>query len=355
MQIKFCGAVRTVTGSQHLLTVNGHKILLDCGLYQGSRKQTYERNQHLPYDAASIDVLVLSHAHIDHSGNIPNLVKQGFTGNIWCTAATRNLCTYMLMDSGYIQEQDVAYLNKKRRKRGKLLVDPIYTRQDAQESLSQVVGIGLHRKIIVADGVELTFYDAGHILGAAHVCLDIHDRDAMRSIRLVFSGDIGRDETAILNAPEPIREADVVLMESTYGDRLHGTYEGARRKLRDVVNRDDVRVVSELTHCLGLALALIKTEGLDDASRVRVERDLATEARVAREVDALLGALAEQTVDLDLAAVMGTHDLQSYEANDDSFTLEGAPFEEGTEVGGSVPRLAGDLLEADDGSFVTLY
>ena len=237
MQLTIYGAAQEVTGSMHLLEVNGSRVLMECGLYQGHRADTYKRNQNFPFDPATIDAVILSHAHIDHSGNIPNLVKQGFTGNIWCTAATRNLCTYMLMDSGHIQEQDVAYLNKKRRKRGEPPVDPIYTRQDAQESLSQFVGIGLHRKIIVADGVELTFYDAGHILGAAHVCLDVHNRDENRTVRLVFSGDIGRDETAILKAPESIREADVLLMESTYGDRLHGTYEGARRKLRNVVNR----------------------------------------------------------------------------------------------------------------------
>ena len=228
MQLTIYGAAQEVTGSMHLLEVNGSRVLMECGLYQGHRADTYKRNQNFPFDPATIDAVILSHAHIDHSGNIPNLVKQGFTGNIWCTAATRNLCTYMLMDSGHIQEQDVAYLNKKRRKRGEPPVDPIHTRQDAQESLSQFVGIGLHRKIIVADGVELTFYDAGHILGAAHVCLDVHNRDENRTVRLVFSGDIGRDETAILKAPESIREADVLLMESTYGDKLHGTYEGAR-------------------------------------------------------------------------------------------------------------------------------
>ena len=167
MKLTFHGAAQEVTGSMQLIEVNNHRILLECGLYQGRRADTYERNLNFPFDPASIDALVLSHAHIDHSGNIPNLIKQGFSGNIWCTAATRNLCTYMLMDSGHIQEQDVAYLNKRKRRRGEPPVEPIYTRNDAQVSLAQFVGVGLHRPIRVADGVDLTFYNAGHILGAA--------------------------------------------------------------------------------------------------------------------------------------------------------------------------------------------
>ena len=237
MRLTFYGAAQEVTGSMHLLEVNGKRILLECGLFQGHRADTYARNLNFPVDAATIEAVVLSHAHIDHSGNLPNLVKQGFSGNIWCTAATRNLCTYMLMDSGYIQEQDVAYLNRQKRERGEPEVEPIYTRQDAQTSLEQFVSIGLHRPVIVADGVELTFYNAGHILGAAHVALEIHEHATDKHWRLVFSGDIGRKEIAILNPPETIGTADILIMESTYGDRLHGTYEGARKKLRDVVNR----------------------------------------------------------------------------------------------------------------------
>lgn len=235
MQISFHGAAQEVTGSMHLIEVNGQRILLECGLYQGRRADTYQRNHNFPFDPANIDALVLSHAHIDHSGNIPNLVKQGFAGNIWCTAATRNLCTYMLMDSGYIQEQDVRYLNKKKRRKGEPPVEPIYTRQDAQNSLAQFISVGLHRPVPVADGVEATFFDAGHILGAAFVQLDIHERETDRRWRVIFSGDLGRDETSILHAPEQIAEADIVLMESTYGDRLHEPYGDAQRRLRDVV------------------------------------------------------------------------------------------------------------------------
>ncbi len=165
MQIQFHGAVRTVTGSQHLLSVNGRKILLDCGLYQGSRKASYERNQNLPFDASEIDLLVLSHAHIDHSGNIPNLVKSGFTGDIVCTYATRDLCAIMLRDSAKIQEYDIEFLNKKRAKKNLPPIEPIYSVADAVESLKYFIGIGYERPYKLMPGVTLTFYDAGHILG----------------------------------------------------------------------------------------------------------------------------------------------------------------------------------------------
>lgn len=145
MQIQFHGAVRTVTGSQHLLTVNGRKILLDCGLYQGSRRESYARNQVLPFDAADVDVMVLSHAHIDHSGNIPNLVKSGFTGDIVCTYATRDLCAIMLRDSAKIQESDVEFVNKKNARKNLPPIEPIYTMEDAANSLKQFVGIGYER------------------------------------------------------------------------------------------------------------------------------------------------------------------------------------------------------------------
>lgn len=236
MQITFCGAAQEVTGSMHLLEVNGQRILLECGLFQGRRAETYERNLHFPFDPASIQTLILSHAHIDHSGNIPNLVKQGFTGNIWCTTATRNLSTYMLMDSGHIQEQDVAYLNKQRSKKGEPPVEPIYTRQDAQHCLGQFISVGTERKVAVADGVDLTFHHAGHILGAATVQLDIREFSTGEQCRVVFSGDLGRNQSMILNPPMMLAETDILIMESTYGDRLHDSYDQARKQLRDVVN-----------------------------------------------------------------------------------------------------------------------
>jgi metallo-beta-lactamase family protein len=237
MQITFCGAAQEVTGSMHLIEVNGQRILLDCGFYQGHRADTYERNLHFLFEPSTINALVLSHAHIDHSGNIPNLVKQGFTGNIWATSATRNLCTYMLMDSGHIMEKDVEYLNKRRRRKGEAPVEPIYTQDDVPKVFDQFVGIGLHRPVLIADGVELTFHNAGHILGAAFVQLDIHEHATGKRWRLVFSGDIGRYESTILNPPDPVPpDTDIVIMESTYGDRVHQPYASARKALRDIVN-----------------------------------------------------------------------------------------------------------------------
>ncbi len=236
MKITFHGAVRTVTGSQHLVEVNGLKILLDCGLYQGSRKETYERNQHLPFNAAEIDLLVLSHAHIDHCGNIPNLVKSGFRGSIFCTYATRDLAAVMLNDSARIQESDIQYLNKKRERQGQPPLAPIYTVPDAIRSLNSFVGIGYERPFPIAPGITLTFFDAGHILGSAIVALDIAEEDSRRDIRLVFSGDLGRFDRPILRDPTFITEADVLLVESTYGNRLHETQEDASKKLESIIH-----------------------------------------------------------------------------------------------------------------------
>ena len=234
MQIEFHGAARTVTGSQHLLTVNGRKILLDCGLYQGSRKASFERNKNLPYAAADIDVLVLSHAHIDHSGNIPNLVKSGFKGDIVCTYATRDLASIMLRDSAKIQQYDMEYLNKKRAKQKLPPLESIYDMADAVECLKYFIGIGYERPYRLLPGVTLTFYDAGHILGSAMVALDIEENG--KATRLVFTGDIGRPNRPILRDPTFIDEADVLIIESTYGNREHADIEEASQKLENIIN-----------------------------------------------------------------------------------------------------------------------
>ncbi|MBK8051245.1 MAG: MBL fold metallo-hydrolase [Anaerolineales bacterium] len=236
MRITFHGAAREVTGSMHLIEVNGRRLLLETGLFQGRRAETYERNLHFPFDAQSIDAVLLSHAHIDHSGNLPNLAKQGFSGNIWCTSATRNLCTYMLMDSGHIQEQDALYVNKKRQRDGESLIEPLYTQSDVRACLELFVGVGFNRPITVVDGVEATFFTAGHILGAASVQLDIKEFDTGKQWRVLFSGDIGRPSSPILKAPTTFDTADIVIMECTYGNRLHGDYDDARKRLRNVVN-----------------------------------------------------------------------------------------------------------------------
>ena len=236
MEIQFHGAVRTVTGSQHLVEVNGRRILLDCGLYQGSRKESYKRNQNLPFDASQVDALILSHAHIDHSGNVPNLVKSGFTGDIVCTYATRDLCSLMLRDSAKIQSYDIQYLNKKRARQKLPPIEPIYSMVDAVESLKQFIGIGYRRPYRLFPGINLTFYDAGHILGSAIVSLDIEDEENGRSTRLVFTGDIGRPDRPILRDPEFLDHADVLIIESTYGNRIHPELEDASQKLAHIIN-----------------------------------------------------------------------------------------------------------------------
>lgn len=236
MEITFHGAARTVTGSQHLLDVNGRRILLDCGLFQGKREESKDRNRHLPFDAASVNTLILSHAHIDHSGNIPNLVKSGFNGDIISTAATRDLCNIMLRDSAKIQELDVEYMNKKRRRDNQPPLEPIYTMADAMDSLKLFVSIGYERPYRVAPGITLTFYDAGHVLGAAIVALDIDGEGGAPPARLVFSGDLGRANRPILNDPVFLDRADILILESTYGNREHPEDEDTDHRLEGIIS-----------------------------------------------------------------------------------------------------------------------
>ena len=236
MKITFHGAARTVTGSQHLIEVNGQRLLLDCGLYQGSRKDAFERNRNLPFDAAKVDAMVLSHAHIDHSGNIPNLVKSGFRGDIVCTFATRDLCSTMLLDSGHIQEKDAEFVNKKRARKNEPPIQPLYTIEDAVNSLEYFNAIGYHRQREILPGVCVTLVDAGHMLGSAIVVLDIEDRDEGRDVRLVFSGDLGRKGIPIIRDPEVVDHADVLLLECTYGNRTHEPYFDSEKKLESIIN-----------------------------------------------------------------------------------------------------------------------
>lgn len=238
MKLKFCGAAGTTTGSQHLLEVNGQRILLDCGLYQGRRKDAYEVNCCFPFfDPKSIDHVVLSHAHIDHSGNLPNLSSKGFEGNIYATFATRDLCQVMLADSARIQKSDAEWVNKHRKKDGLPLIEPLYTPIDAELCLRQFVNVGYNRKIMIAKGVELTFIDAGHILGSAQVILDIEDEDDGQKKRLLFSGDVGRGDNDLLRDPAPCEDVDFVLMESTYGGREHELGAGADDKVAEILRR----------------------------------------------------------------------------------------------------------------------
>jgi metallo-beta-lactamase family protein len=234
MEIQFFGAAQTVTGSQYLISANGSRILLECGMFQGKRQEAFERNRNLPFDAASVDVTVLSHAHIDHSGNIPNLVRNGFRGSIYCTFATRDLCSAMLTDAAHIQEQDVAYANEKRAERGQPPMQPIYSVADAVASLHHFVSVDYNRPVAIAPGVQCTFFDAGHILGSAIVLLEAEE--GQKKTRLLFSGDLGRKGAPILRDPAPALQADALLIESTYGDRLHPSHEEAEQQLLELIN-----------------------------------------------------------------------------------------------------------------------
>ena len=238
MKLKFCGAAGTTTGSQHLLEINGKRILLDCGLYQGSRKHAYEVNCCFPhFDPKSIDAVILSHAHIDHSGNLPNLTSKGYTGNIYATHATRDLCQIMLADCARIQESDMKWLNKHRKKEGLEPATLLYTEQEAERCLRQFVTINYDRSMPVADGVTVTFIDAGHILGSAQVLLEIDDHSDGKKKRFLFSGDVGRGSNEVLRDPVPVPDIDFLLMESTYGGREHEAPPGVGDHFGEIVRQ----------------------------------------------------------------------------------------------------------------------
>jgi metallo-beta-lactamase family protein len=219
MRIHFYGATRTTTGSVYLLEINGQRLLLECGLFQGRRGETIERNRTFPFDPKALDAVVLSHAHIDHCGNLPNLCRQGFEGNIYCTFATRDLASIMLEDSAEIQRDDAAFVSKKRARQGLPPVEPLYTATDAEKAVRQFVAFNYDRPIPVCEGVTATFRDAGHILGSAQVVLDV--QEAGRKFRYLFSGDVGRGSDDILRDPEPVDDVDFLQIESTYGAREH--------------------------------------------------------------------------------------------------------------------------------------
>ncbi len=229
LSIQFLGAARTVTGSLHAVRYGERLIILDCGLYQGHRKEAFERNRRVVCPAREVDAVLLSHAHIDHSGNLPSLVSRGYKGSIYCTRATRDLAEVLLRDAGQIQERDADYLNRHLRPSEK--VEPLYTERDALRAAARLHGVPYHEWIDVVEGVRARFFDAGHILGSAMVLLECGT--GTETCRILFSGDLGRPGLPLLRDPEPMPEADVVLTESTYGDRKHedaGDAKGALRK-----------------------------------------------------------------------------------------------------------------------------
>lgn len=223
MKIAFHGAARTVTGSKHLLTLkNGKKVLLDCGMFQGMGRDTDAMNRHFGFNPHEVDVMILSHAHIDHSGLIPRLVSEGFRGKIFCTPATRELTYTLLQDSAEIQEDEVKYDNKRRALQGLPYIQPLYTLDDAKKSAEQFVEVNYGEWFDVTEGVQALFTDAGHIIGSA--CVHLKVKENNKEIRLTFSGDVGRYRDVILKSPETFPQADYILLESTYGNSLHEQY-----------------------------------------------------------------------------------------------------------------------------------
>jgi metallo-beta-lactamase family protein len=228
MQVTSYGAVRTVTGSMHLVEAAGLRLLLDCGLFQGRRAEAIEINAHFPFPPSSVDAVVLSHAHLDHCGNLPTLVGQGFAGRIYCTPATRDLAGLILRDSAKVQHQDAVFLNKRPERRGMPPVTPLYTADEVESSLQHLTGVGYGEPFPVGTA-RVTFYDAGHILGSAAVTVEAGGRT------LGFTGDQGRPGAPILRDPDLLPAVDVLLMESTYGDRQHPPFAAGVRRLAEVV------------------------------------------------------------------------------------------------------------------------
>jgi metallo-beta-lactamase family protein len=234
MEISFHGAAQTVTGSKHLVKLeDSTTFLLDCGMFQGHGKDTFGLNSHFGFDPRAVNFLILSHAHIDHSGLIPRLCKEGFEGKIYCTPATLDLCEVMLADSAHIQEADARFINKKREKRDLAPIKPIYTLEDVEHCLKQFVAIPYEEEYKINDFVRVTFTDNGHILGSA--CVNLRITEGSETKRLCFTGDIGRYNTSLLPDPQPFHQPNVLIIESTYGNRLHDEIENAESEILQAV------------------------------------------------------------------------------------------------------------------------
>jgi metallo-beta-lactamase family protein len=233
LTIEFCGAAREVTGSCHLVTIGNQRLLLDCGLIQGRRADEARNRQPFPFDPKSIDAVVLSHAHIDHSGRLPLLVKSGFRGPIFTHRASRDLCRVMLKDAGFLSEKDAEWENRKRYRKHLEPVAPLFTVEDARNAMQHFKGLAYDKKQKILPGVHLRLRDAGHILGSSVAELWLEDGGATR--KLVFSGDLGRVGMPVLRDPSIIERADLVVMESTYGDRLHRTWDDTQLEMQEML------------------------------------------------------------------------------------------------------------------------
>ncbi len=284
MKITFWGATRGVTGSKHLIEVNGQRILLDCGLFQGHRAEVFERNRNLSFDPRSIDTVILSHAHIDHCGNLPTLAKGGFRGDVHCTMATADLVSIMLRDSAHINAKDVEYVNQKHQRKGLPPVEPLYTVQEAEDALHYLLAHTYDRWFPVTTGVHALLRDAGHILGSAITILDIEER--ARRLRLGFTGDLGRRDLPILRDPVLVQDLDYLITESTYGNRLHEDIAHVEEQLAETVTETHSRggkliipaFAVERTQEVIYTLHRLRDSGRIPSIRVFVDSPLAIDA-----------------------------------------------------------------------------
>ncbi|MBU1937823.1 MBL fold metallo-hydrolase, partial [bacterium] len=234
MRLTFYGACQGVTGSQYLLEVQGKKLLLECGLFQGRREETYRRNRHPRYRADEIHAVVLSHAHVDHSGNLPRIKAQGFSGDIHCTHATHDLCIHILRDAAYVQQKDLEFVNKIHKRKNLPLFKPLYEKTDVDEVLNHFVSWGYGRRFSPIPGVQSRFIEAGHVLGSAQ---EIHElQEDGKIYRLGFTGDLGRNDLPILRDPAILSDLDGLIIESTYGNRLHDPASEVGDELAEVIN-----------------------------------------------------------------------------------------------------------------------
>jgi metallo-beta-lactamase family protein len=232
----FHGAAGEVTGSMHMIEHHGRYIALDCGLFQGRRAESNEKNRSFPVDPSKIEAVILSHAHIDHSGRLPKLIKDGFKGTIYATPATRDLAAILLADSAHIQTEDAEFFNRKRRKNGEPEIEPLYSAEDAVQTMNHFLSLPYGRELDIGGGVKIKFSDAGHILGSAIVEIQLpNDDKSAKPTRLVFSGDLGRNDMPILHDPSALPECDYLITESTYGSRVHDDPVDMKQKLRDQI------------------------------------------------------------------------------------------------------------------------
>lgn len=231
MNITFIGAARTVTGSLHLFEYNNHKFLLECGMFQGHREEAERINSTFPFKPKDVKAVILSHAHIDHSGNLPNLVRRGFTGPIYCTDATKDIASLLLLDSAKIQQYDFEYLNKKRAQKGLLPKEPLYTMTDAEQTLKQFEAVEYTNTFEPVSGVKVTLQDAGHILGSSIVVIEAN------GTRILFSGDLGRKNMPIIKDPVNVNDVDYMILESTYGGRTHQSFANMESELKGLIEK----------------------------------------------------------------------------------------------------------------------